>query len=64
MRSTTLADAVLRRTSAGATGHPGMRLLEAAADVMAQRLGWSAAERVAQIALVQRRYQTDASEAR
>ncbi|MEO8482304.1 MAG: FAD-dependent oxidoreductase, partial [Acidobacteriota bacterium] len=36
-----LADAVLRRTNLGATGHPGHASLEAAANIMATRCHWS-----------------------
>lgn len=36
-----LSDAVLRRTEAGSGGHPGDDALLAAADVMAEELGWS-----------------------
>ena len=36
-----LADAVLRRTPLGSAGHPGRAALDAAADVMAARLGWT-----------------------
>ena len=36
-----LSDAVLRRTEAGSAGHPGDDALLAAAQVMAEELGWS-----------------------
>ena len=36
-----LSDAVLRRTEAGSGGHPGDDALLAAANVMAEELGWS-----------------------
>ena len=35
-----LADAVIRRTDAGSAGHPGRDAVRAAADVMAEELGW------------------------
>ena len=38
-----LADALLRRTDAGAGGHPGADVVRSAANVMARELGWSAA---------------------
>ena len=40
----TLADAVVRRTGAGAGGHPGQEAAKAAAAIMAGELGWSAAQ--------------------
>jgi glycerol-3-phosphate dehydrogenase len=39
----TLADALIRRTGAGAGGHPGRDAARAAASIMAAELGWSAA---------------------
>lgn len=51
-----LADAVLRRTRLGTAGHPGTAALEAAADIMGARLGWSAETRAEEIARVERRY--------
>jgi glycerol-3-phosphate dehydrogenase len=51
-----LADAVLRRTRMGATGHPGQAALEAAADVMAGLHGWDAGRRAEEIAEVERRF--------
>jgi glycerol-3-phosphate dehydrogenase len=51
-----LADAVLRRTPLGGTGHPGDAALNAAADLLAARLGWSASERASEIAHVEARY--------
>jgi glycerol-3-phosphate dehydrogenase len=44
-----LADAVLRRTSLGAAGHPGSQALARAADVMAQALHWTEAQRAGEI---------------
>jgi glycerol-3-phosphate dehydrogenase len=38
-----LADAVIRRTEAGAAGHPGADALERAATIMARAHGWDAA---------------------
>jgi glycerol-3-phosphate dehydrogenase len=37
-----LADAVIRRTEAGAAGHPGSDALERAAAIMARAHGWDA----------------------
>lgn len=39
----TLADAMIRRTEAGAAGHPGTDALEHAATIMAKAHGWNAA---------------------
>jgi glycerol-3-phosphate dehydrogenase len=38
-----LADAVIRRTEAGAAGHPGTEALERAATIMARAHGWDPA---------------------
>jgi glycerol-3-phosphate dehydrogenase len=46
----TLGDVLLRRTEAASAGHPGHRVLEAAADVAAPLLGWDAARRAREIA--------------
>ena len=35
-----LGDAVIRRTEAGAAGHPGSDALERAAAIMGRALGW------------------------
>jgi glycerol-3-phosphate dehydrogenase len=51
-----LDDAVLRRTPLGATGDPGSRALEAAADIMGAIRGWSDADRALEIARVRARY--------
>jgi len=51
-----LADAVLRRTSLGATARPDREALDRAADLMAEARGWSAAQRAAEIARVENRY--------
>ena len=37
-----LSDVLLRRTGAGAAGHPGATAVAAAADVLACELGWDA----------------------
>ena len=52
----TLADAILRRTEAGVTGHPGRSALERAAALMAFELGWSPAHIEAEIAACERVY--------
>ena len=51
-----LSDVVLRRTPLGSAGHPGMGALKAAADLMAARLGWSAARTAEEIAEVEHTY--------
>lgn len=53
----TLADAALRRTPLGAIGDPGDSALERAADIVGGELGWSDAEKQAQIADLRRVYQ-------
>ena len=53
----TLGDAVLRRTEAGVTGHPGRPALERAAALMAFELGWTPARIEAEIAAVERVYE-------
>jgi hypothetical protein len=40
----TLSDALIRRTGAGAGGHPGQEAAKAAATIMGVELGWSAAQ--------------------
>jgi glycerol-3-phosphate dehydrogenase len=52
----TLADAVLRRTEAGVTGHPGRPALERAAALMAFELGWEPPRIEAEIAACERVY--------
>ena len=52
----TLADAVLRRTEAGVTGHPGRPALERAAALMAFELGWLPARIEAEIDACERVY--------
>lgn len=51
-----LSDALLRRTEAGAGGHPGRDALRAAAAVMGAELGWPPARVAAEIAEVESRY--------
>lgn len=51
-----LADAVLRRTDTGSAGHPGREVLRAAAVVMGEELGWSAARIDAEVDDVERSY--------
>lgn len=51
-----LSDALLRRTEAGAGGHPGRDALRAAAAVMSAELGWEPARVAAEIAEVESRY--------
>jgi glycerol-3-phosphate dehydrogenase len=51
-----LGDALLRRTEAGVTGHPGRPALERAAALMAFELGWTPAQIEAEIAAVERVY--------
>jgi glycerol-3-phosphate dehydrogenase len=45
----TLSDVLLRRTAVATLGHPGPTLAAAVADVLARQLGWSPAERRAQL---------------
>ncbi len=47
-----LTDAVLRRTEAGTSGHPGRDALESAAAVMAPHLGWAPARIAAELRAV------------
>ena len=53
-----LADAVLRRTRLGSTGHPGDAALARAAEVMARACGWSPERQAEEIAGVLARYPT------
>ncbi len=55
-RARRLADAVLRRTRLGAAGRPGRAALEAAADVMAARFGWTEGQRADELARVLARF--------
>jgi glycerol-3-phosphate dehydrogenase len=48
----TLADALVRRTGAGAGGHPGQEAARNAATIMAAELGWSAAQVVRELQAV------------
>lgn len=48
----TLADMVIRRTTIGSGGHPGPDLLNAAAAIAAEELGWDAERRQSEIAAV------------
>jgi glycerol-3-phosphate dehydrogenase len=52
-----LADALVRRTEAGTGGHPGEAAVHAAAAVMAEELGWTAARVSEEIADVEATYQ-------
>ncbi|HCE03246.1 MAG TPA: glycerol-3-phosphate dehydrogenase, partial [Acidobacteria bacterium] len=54
-----LSDALLRRTEAGSDGHPGTVALDTAAQVMGDELGWTAADRVREVADVERAYRVD-----
>lgn len=53
-----LGDVLLRRTDAGTRGHPGRDAVEAAADLMADRLDWTPDRRAAEIARFERTYDT------
>lgn len=55
----TLADALLRRTEAGALGHPGRAALDAAASIMARELGWDQARVAHEIESVEDVYRID-----
>jgi glycerol-3-phosphate dehydrogenase len=52
----TLSDALLRRTAAGAAGHPGRDAVERAATIMSDALGWDAPRRRSEVDAVQRIY--------
>ena len=52
----TLEDAVMRRTGLGQLGHPGEGVLAAAAELMANELGWSGDRKRAEIELVARTF--------
>lgn len=54
----TLEDAVMRRTSLATLSHPGRGVLEHAAAIVGEQLGWSGERRAAEIAGVERRYGT------
>ncbi len=51
-----LADAVLRRTRLGATGHPGPAALTRAAELMGDRLGWLDGRRADEIRRTEARF--------
>ncbi|WP_291982268.1 glycerol-3-phosphate dehydrogenase/oxidase [Luteitalea sp.] len=53
----TLADALLRRTEAGTRGHPGAAAVDAAAQLMADELGWSEARRAKEVQALARVYE-------
>lgn len=55
----TLGDIVLRRTTAGAAGHPGAAILEACAAIAAGELGWSPDRVREEIAAVERVYRLE-----
>ena len=52
----TLSDALLRRTAAGAAGHPGRDAVERAATIMGDALGWDAPRRRSEVDAVERIY--------
>lgn len=56
-----LSDVVLRRTTIGATGHPGAATLEACRRIAAAELGWNATQAAAEVDDVERRYQIGSS---
>jgi glycerol-3-phosphate dehydrogenase len=51
-----LGDVLLRRTGAGAAGHPGPAAVTAAADLLARELGWDAARVTRETAAVDALY--------
>ena len=54
-----LADAVLRRTEAGAAGHPGPDALDAAARVMGAEMGWTENQRAREVEHADQVYRLD-----
>ncbi len=52
----TLGDALLRRTAAGAAGHPGRDALQQAAAIMGDALGWDTPRRRSEVDAVERIY--------
>jgi glycerol-3-phosphate dehydrogenase len=52
----TLADVVIRRTELGAAGHPGAGVVNAAAAIAAEELGWEPDRRTREIAAVDEFY--------
>ncbi len=55
----TLADIVIRRTELGSGGHPGTELVESAARIAADELGWDADRRNQEVAAVNDFYRID-----
>jgi glycerol-3-phosphate dehydrogenase len=53
-----LSDVLLRRTDAGTRGHPGRDAVETAADLMAERLGWTPDRRADEMARFEHTYHT------
>ena len=54
----TLEDAVVRRTPLGALGHPGQNILDHAAAIVGDTLGWDGPRRRAEVDAVERFYGT------
>ncbi len=54
----TLEDVVMRRTGIGQLGDPGAPMIRIVADLMAGELGWSEAQRDAEIAALARNFRT------
>ncbi|HET6629130.1 MAG TPA: FAD-dependent oxidoreductase [Woeseiaceae bacterium] len=54
----TLADVVFRRTPLGAAGNPGKEVLQACADYMGEKLGWSDQRRQQELEAVVSRFPT------
>ena len=54
----TLEDAVVRRTPLGALGHPGQDVLQYAAAVIGDTLGWDGPRRRAEVDALERFYGT------
>jgi len=52
----TLPDIVLRRTQIGSMGHPGAAIVEAAATIAGEELGWTPERRAQEIAAVDEFY--------
>jgi glycerol-3-phosphate dehydrogenase len=53
-----LSDIVLRRTTAGAAGHPGAMVLQACTQIAATELGWDSSRTSEEIAAVEAFYRT------
>ena len=51
-----LSDVILRRTETGSAGHPGARILQYCADVMARVCGWNEAEKLVNLGEVEDYY--------